>query len=200
MILDPNQMEELPELPPLEDDRPPRPPRSQPGPKKPGKAASTSSASSSASAKRNPISNLTPAWEKEIYRGVTETLVATGAIAHLAMPVTGTVMISRAPTTADALIRIARRDERVRNALLAMLRYSAYAELAMVLGAIVLAVMVDRGQLPPEHPVAGILIGQEIKESGVLEHGNQPAPAAGNGQQPAWVGAPRTGGAPGDVG
>jgi hypothetical protein len=189
------QWADLEELPPLpEEEFPPQ--------RKKSEKKKTSSTSSSASAKRaGGTTAASPGWEKEIRQGVTEALIGTGAIAGLAMPVTGAVMVSRAPRTADALIRIARRDERVRNALLAMLRYSAYGELLMVVGALVIAISVDTERMAPDSAIAGILIGQEIKESGILER-SQSTAAAGNGQQPAWVGGERsaTGGSEGQLG
>jgi hypothetical protein len=148
---------------------------------RPGRAHSTSS--SAASSPRRPPSSAGAGWERELYDGYSASLVAVGAITMLAMPVTGTVMVNRAPTAADALLKIARRDERIRTALLMVLRYSAFAELGMFIGALGIAASVDAKRIPPDSRIASILIRKEIAEV-YGQSTERPAPTPDNGSVP----------------
>lgn len=114
------------------------------------------------------------------------------------LPVTGTVMSTRAPYAADAVINIAAKDPRVLKALTQMLRYSAWAQLGMFGGVIGLAVAVDIGNIPPDHAIAQKLIGKEIEEvEKARERAIARAAAAGdNGQPrtPEWAAEPAAAG------
>lgn len=166
------------------------------------KAASTSSVSSSATRSPSLADRFAPAWEKEIRKGYTEALVLVGGVSMLALPVTGRVMAGRAPYTADVLVRLARTDERIRGALLAILRYGTFLELLMIVGSFGLAVNVDfyissKGQrgVAPDNPAVGLLIGAEVQDALNAEQQRTATAGAANGQQPVgaaapWVGVP----------
>jgi hypothetical protein len=210
---------ELPELPPLEEEELPEiPPEERRRPGRPRKhrakaRPSTSADSSSGSARpSNPADRFAPAWEKEVRKGYTEALVAVGTLSIGFLPVTGRVTVSRAPDTADALVRLGRTDPRVRQALIAVLHASAFVEIAALVAAMGLAVNVDiyvrskgkQGINPANKdgtliaPVA-LLIGKEVLDAygGQSSADQQPAPAvepaapAGNGSTP-WAGVPAT--------
>jgi hypothetical protein len=191
----------LPDLPEEEEtEEPDQQETRSPRPRRRHRArARQSSTSSSDRPSPKPQSNLAdrfaPAWEKEIRKGYTEALVLVGGVSMLALPVTGRVMVGRAPYTADVLVRLARTDERIRAALLAVLRYSVVLELVTVVGSLGLAVAVDRAQGEQKlrlanNPAVNLLIGAEVQDA--LQSEQQRATASNGQQQPAapWAGSP----------
>lgn len=197
-----------PDLPPLEDlEETLEPPnrRSRPRPRARARARTSGSSSPASDASR-----AAPTWEKEIRKGYTEAMVLVGGGTLLLFPVTGTTMVKRAPETADILVRLARQDDRVRAALLAVLRYGTFLQLATIIGSLGLATQVDfwlreqqeaaakkRAPRPnvgiaPNNPAVKLLIGDVIAELGGSP-GPQPpestAPAP-NGAGAPWAGIP----------
>lgn len=194
------ELEELEELPPLEEAEEPetsqRPRRRRRA--KARTSASSSPTSSSASAK--PKDQFAPSWEKELRKGYHDAMVLVGGATILIMPVTGTVVVHRSDAMADVLVRLARTDERIRAALLAVLRYGTFLELLTIVGSIGLAVNVDfwlqsqgkRG-VAPNNPAVGLLIGQEVQQviAAATQQQSGETPPSANGQPVAgWAANP----------
>ena len=170
------------------------------------KARSTSSDSSSASQGQQPRSSaagdrFAPSWEKQIRNGYRDAMVLVGGATLLALPITGTVVVHRSDQTADVLVRLARTDERIRAALLAILKYGTFLELITIVGSIGLAANVDlyirtqgKQGITPDNPAVGLLIGEEVRQviaAANAAAGETPSPA--NGQAGAWAGPPAAG-------
>lgn len=196
------ELDELTDLPDLEEldlMEEPTPKRRGPRPKARQTSAGRSPSSSSAS-REKPKDQFAPAWEKELRKGYRDAMVLVGGASMLLMPVTGTVVVHRAEPTADVLVRLARTDERIRAALLAVLRYGTFLELLTIVGSIGLAVNVDfwiqsqgkRG-IKPDNPAVGLLIGQEVQQViAAIEQQSGSTPPAANGAPVAAGWAPTT--------
>lgn len=194
-------MDDLEDLPPLEEPEIPEPeerPRRGPKPKAKARTSAGKSPSSSSASRGSRPDQFAPAWEKELRKGYHDAMVLVGGASLLLMPVTGTVVVHRSDATADVLVRLARTDERIRAALLAVLRYGTFLELLTIVGSIGLAVNVDfylqskgkRG-VAPDNPAVSLLIGQEVNQvlaAAQQQSGEAPSPANG---VPNWA-APAT--------
>jgi len=172
---------ELEELPPLEEPALREPQgkarRGQRG--KPARRAVRSSTSSSEGSREGQL--------KRIGAELTEAFVLLGTVATPFVPVTGTTLVARGPLGSDIIIKIARKDERVFRALLAISQYTVWGELALFVGALGVAVTVDLGQTDPSSFIAQRMIGPDIL--GAVYGARSSANGAGQGN-PAAVAAP----------
>lgn len=186
------KVEELDELPPLEEmeeleavTRASRP-----------AAPSSTSSVGSRSAKTSPRkpAKVEPRGRalEEIRTGVEDLFVTLGSGLSPFVPVTGTVMVSRAPVIAERMVRLSEQDPRVMKAMLRFIKYNAYlgvGEMAVVLG---VAVAVDLHQLGPEGLIPSKMIGKEI-ELVYTERQRAASAASVDGAgvpEPQWVGPP----------
>lgn len=160
--------EPLEELPPLDDEPPTRPAAKAPAkPGKRGRRVGRSSTSSSESREGQ---------LKRIGAELDQAFVLLGSAATPFLPVTGTILVARGPVGSDIIIKIARKDERVFRALLAISQYTVWGELAMFVGALGIAVTVDLGQTSPNSFIAQRMIGTDILQAvyGNRANGSQP--------------------------
>jgi hypothetical protein len=86
-----------------------------------------------------------------------------GASLMLIRPLTGLVIVNRAGPAADALALAAQRNPRLLRVLKGLASISAYGELVVIVGNVVVAAGVEAGALPVEHPLT-VQIRPEIAE------------------------------------
>lgn len=92
----------------------------------------------------------------------------------LARPLTGMVLVNRAERAADALALLASQNPAVLRLLKGIAGASMYAELAFIVGDVVIAAGVEQGAIPVEHPLAHnirqeIVIVQEMVQKQVAQ-------------------------------
>lgn len=183
-------LDELEDLPPPEEAMPEleSPQEPTPASKRRGARSSTSSRGSRSARGAQKPDRKTSSLE-EIRTGVEDMFITTGTFCSPFLPVTGTVMISKAPKSADTVVRLCEQDPRVMKAMLRFIRYNTYFEAATVLGTLAVAVAVDVGQMSPEGFIPTKIIGKEIGLVYADRERAQVAAANGGGvPEPAWAG------------
>lgn len=171
---------ELEELPPLESEKPQersvgKKPQPSSGRGKRGPRAARSSTSSSEGSSKE-------ARLKQIGQDLDATFVLVGTALSPFAPVTGTTLVVRGPQGSDIILNIARKDERVFRALLAISKYAVYGELAMFIGALGIAITVDLGQQDPNSFIVQRMLGGDILEQVYAQRARDSAAAPA--QQP----------------
>jgi hypothetical protein len=175
------------ELEPEVEYKEPPPPPLTPEPRKHRAATSSTSSRGSRSARNRQSKPEGPNRNLEKIRaGVEDMFTTTGIFCSPFLPVTGTVMISRAPRAADTIVNLCEQDARVMKAMLRMIKYNVYFECATVLGVLVVAVAVDLGQLGPDGLIPSKMIGKEI-ELVRAESAHSPASNGAGIPEPQWA-------------
>jgi len=175
----PPPLEELPEPPPLDESNRSR--SSAPASKgKRGPRVVRSSTSSSGAREQS---------LKQIREDLTQAFVLSGTALVNFAPVSGTYLIARGPQGADIICNIARKDERVLRALMAVTRYAVWGEAALFVAGLGVAVTVDLGQQDPNsfivQRVVGVDILEEVYRGRSQQQNGSGAPAAATAP-PGW--------------
>jgi len=179
--------EALDDLPPLDSEEPtPKPPRQRSARGKRNRPAARSSTSSSDGSSKE-------ARLKAIRADLDATFVLLGTAATPFVPVTGATLVARGPQGSDIVINIARKNERVYQALLAVSQYAVYGELAMFIGALAIALTIDMGQTSPNSFIAQKMVGVDIlSEVYGSQRSNGSVPPAAAAAPTGWETAPRS--------
>jgi hypothetical protein len=129
---------------------------------------------------------------KQIGQELDQAFTLIGAAISPLVPVTGAVLVARGPMGSDIVCKIARKDDRVLAALLAISRYAVWGELAMFVGTIGIAVTIDLGQQSPNSMIARRLIGDELLQTVYAERSNGSSPTPPAPQQSVPAGWPNS--------
>lgn len=181
--------EPLDDLPPL-DEEPPAMPHRRAAPAKRGRRAVRSSTSSSGDSKEARLKQIRQDLDAAFV------MLGTALVAVGAFRVTGTTMIARSGQGSDIVVNIARKDERVLRALLAVSKYAVYGDLVLFVGALAIALSVDVGAQSPDSFIAQRLIGQDILGEvygNQRSNGSGPSVPPGAGVPAGWGPAPAPG-------
>jgi hypothetical protein len=89
-----------------------------------------------------------------IRHDLAEDLTRLGTYMSFGLPLTGMVIVNRAQRAANCLADLAEQNPAVARLLAAVTGISVYAELAFVVGDVVVAAGVERGAIPVDHPLA----------------------------------------------
>lgn len=100
-------------------------------------------------------------------------------------PLTGMVLLNRAPKTADAIFALAQQNPRLMALLKRMGGISAYGDLAVIAGSVVVAVGVESQAIPLNSPLT-TFIRPELVAMGAVDQDGNPIirPDASNGAAP----------------
>lgn len=115
--------------------------------------------------------------DKAIAQGLVELFALLGTAAQFSMPTVGQVLIQRGEPTADALVRAAQGKPRMLAALRKMGSVGPASELLQTVAMVAVAVQLDTGRIPPNHPMA------VVTGTGELWLNAHPEPQQGPGEQ-----------------
>jgi hypothetical protein len=195
-MMSPRHQLQLDELPPLPDEIPEEEEETEPDqaiPTQRGKrrrrvhragASSTSSSAGEAGRKGAQL--------KQIGQELDQAFTLIGAAITPLVPVTGAVLVARGPMGSDIVCKIARKDDRVLAALVAISRYAVWGELAMFVGTIGIAITIDLGQQSPNSMIARRLIGDDILATVYADRSNGSSPTPPHPQTAVPSGWPNT--------
>lgn len=124
-----------------------------------------------------------PASDKigQIKNGVQETIALIGMGIQVGMPLTGLVIVNRSDQMGNELALLAERNPAVRRILERLILVGGFASLGFVAKDVAIAVAVERGMFPMDHPLASGI--QEEIQIMVQVHAKAAALAQAQAQQ-----------------